>query len=135
MLQAHVDGTATIINRTPDGESQRLTFQLPEPTQERPSLLPYLIEKGYVTIDGASLTLTGVNDADRTFGVMLIKHTQEKITLGKKEIGAKVNIEVDMVGKYVHKGVIAALGGSGDENMRSLIERVVQDVLNKKATP
>jgi len=134
-LQAHVDGTATIINRTPDGESQRLTFRLAEPTPERPSLLPYLIEKGYVTIDGASLTLTGVNDADRTFSVMLIKHTQEKITLSRKEIGGKVNIEVDMVGKYVHKSVIAALGGSGDENMRSLIERVVQDVLDKKAIP
>jgi riboflavin synthase len=98
-------------------------------------LLPYLIPKGYVTIDGASLTLTGVNDADRTFSVMLIQHTQQKITLSKKEIGSTVNIEVDMIGKYVRKSVIAALGGSGDESSRSMIENVVYGVLNKTSRP
>ena len=82
--QAHVDTTATLISRTPDGDSVRLLFQLPEPTPERPSLLRYIIPKGYVAIDGASLTVTVVDDAKRTFGVMLITHTQEKITLGKK---------------------------------------------------
>jgi riboflavin synthase len=135
LCQAHVDETATIIRRHPDGDSLRLTFQLPEPTPERPSLLPYLIPKGYVTIDGASLTLTGVNDADRTFSVMLIQHTQQKITLSKKEIGSTVNIEVDMIGKYVRKSVIAALGGSGDESIRSMIENVVYGVLNKTSRP
>jgi riboflavin synthase len=85
-----------------------------------------------VTIDGASLTLTAVNDEQRTFSVMLIKHTQEKITLSKKEIGSKVNIEVDMVGKYVQKSVAAALGGSGDEGLKSLIEKVVEDVLARR---
>lgn len=98
-------------------------------------MLPYLIPKGYVTIDGASLTLTEVNDADRTFSVMLIQHTQQKITLGKKDIGSKVNIEVDMIGKYVRKSVIAALGGSGDENIRSMIEKVVYDVLEGVSRP
>ena len=98
-------------------------------------MLPYLIPKGYVTIDGASLTLTEVNDADRTFSVMLIQHTQQKITLGKKDIGSKVNIEVDMIGKYVRKSVIAALGGSGDENIRSMIEKVVYDVLERVSRP
>ena len=85
-----------------------------------------------MTIDGASLTLTGVNDEQRSFSVMLIKHTQEMITLSKKEIGSKVNIEVDMVGKYVQKSVVAALGGSGDESLKSLIEKVVEDVLARK---
>ena len=85
-----------------------------------------------MTIDGASLTLTGVNDEQRTFSVMLIKHTQEMITLSKKEIGSKVNIEVDMVGKYVQKSVVAALGGSGDESLKTLIEKVVEDVLARK---
>ena len=78
------------------------------------------------------MTITGVNDAERTFSLMLIKHTQEKITLSKKPIGAKVNIEVDMVGKYVEKSVVAALGGGGTEGFRSLIEKVVLDVLAKK---
>ncbi|KAF8971712.1 hypothetical protein BDZ97DRAFT_1901432 [Flammula alnicola] len=126
-VQAHVDGTATVVDRVPDGDSLRMTFQLPAPTPERPSLLPYLIPKGYVTIDGASLTLTGVNDAERTFSIMLIQHTQQKITLSRKAVGATVNIEVDMVGKYVQKSVVAALGGSGDEGLKSLIEKVVED--------
>lgn len=103
----------------------RLWFQLPEPTADRPSLMPYLIPKGYVGIDGASLTLTEVNDSERIFGIMLIQHTQEKITLGKKAIGARVNVEVDMVGKYVAKSVVAALGGGGEDGIRRLMEKVV----------
>ena len=132
MNKAHVDGTATIVDRVPDGDSLRLTFQLPKPTHERPSLLAYIIPKGYVAIDGTSLTITGVNDDERTFGVMLIKHTQEKITLSKKEVGSKVNIEVDMVGKYVEKSVISSLSGKGSEGLRGLIEKVVEDVLSRK---
>lgn len=129
--QAHVDTTATIVEKKPDGDSLRILFQLPEPTPARPSLLPYLIPKGYVAIDGTSLTLTVVDDATRTFGVMLITHTQEKITLPKKTVGAKVNIEVDMVGKFVEKSVHAALGG-GSGPLRSLVEKIVEDVLVKK---
>jgi riboflavin synthase len=131
-LQGHVDTTATILSKTPDGDSLRLVFQLPVPTATQESLLPYLIPKGYVTIDGASLTLTSVDDAARTFGVMLIKHTQDSITLGRKNVGARVNIEVDMVGKYVQKSVSAALAGGGDEELRGYIEKVVVDVLKKK---
>jgi len=101
-VQAHVDGTATVVERVADGDSLRLEFELGDRT-----LLPCLIEKGYVAIDGASLTVTGVDDTRRRFGVMLIQHTQEKITLGRKEVGSKVNIEVDMVGKYVAKSVAA----------------------------
>jgi riboflavin synthase len=127
-----VDGTAIIVDRVPDGDSLRLTFQLPEPTPERPSLLPYIIPKGYVAIDGTSLTITGVNDQERTFGIMLIQHTQQKITLSKKEVGSKVNIEVDMVGKYVEKSVISALSGRGSEGLKALIEKIVEDVLSRK---
>ncbi|PBK76856.1 Lumazine-binding protein [Armillaria solidipes] len=130
-VQGHVDTTATIVDRSADGDSLRLSFELPEPSESRPSLLPYLIPKGYVTIDGTSLTLTDVNDTKRSFSVMLIQHTQEKITLSKKTIGAKVNIEVDMVGKYVEKSVSAALAGEGGQ-LRPLIEKVVADVLAKK---
>lgn len=63
---------------------------------------------------------------------MLIKHTQENITLSKKPVGAKVNIEVDMVGKFVEKSVHAALSGGGSESVRGMIEKVVEDVLVKK---
>ena len=130
--QAHVDTTAIIVERSTDGESLRLKFQMEEPSPSRPSLLPYLIPKGYVTIDGASLTLTDVDDTQRTFSVMLIQHTQQKITLSRKEVGENVNIEVDMVGKYVEKSVVAALGGGGGQGIRTLVEKVVEDVLGKK---
>jgi riboflavin synthase len=131
-VQAHVDTTVTIVSRTPDGNSLRLTFQLAAPTSNRPSLLPYLIPKGYVALDGASLTITEVNDAERTFGVMLIEHTQEKITLAKKEVGTKVNVEVDMVGKYVEKSVLAALGSGEGGRLRELVEKIVEEKLNAK---
>ncbi|KAL0951619.1 hypothetical protein HGRIS_008300 [Hohenbuehelia grisea] len=127
-VQAHVDSTATILESKPDGDSLRLTFELPESS----TLLPYLIPKGYVTIDGASLTLTAVDDTRRTFSIMLITHTQEKITLAKKPIGGKVNIEVDMVGKYVHKSVVAALGGEDAGGIKAMVEKVVEGVLRKK---
>jgi riboflavin synthase len=133
ICQGHVDDTATLISKTPDGDSVRLLFQLNDATTTRESLLPYLIPKGYITIDGTSLTLTEVDDDKRTFGVMLIQHTQQKITLGRKVIGSKVNIEVDMVGKYVEKSVRATLSGrGGSTEWRGLIEKIVEDVLAKK---
>ena len=73
-----------------------------------------------------------MNDAERSFGVMLITHTQEKITLAKKPIGAKVNIEVDMVGKFVEKSVSAALSGGGSDALKATVEKIVEDVLKKK---
>lgn len=127
-IQGHVDDTVTVLSRVPDSNSLRLTFKLPDPTPTRPSLLPYLITKGYVTLDGASLTLTDVDDTAQTFSVMLIAHTREKITLANKPVGARVNVEADMVGKYVERAVLSAIGGSGGEpgeGIVRLIERIV----------
>ncbi|KAJ3977933.1 hypothetical protein EV361DRAFT_967917 [Lentinula raphanica] len=123
-VQGHVDTTATIIERVPDGDSLRLKFQLPEPTPSRPSFMRYLISKGFVAIDGASLTLTEVTDSDRSFG--------EKIMLGKKKVGMKVNIEVDMVSKYLEKSVSAVLEGDGPSDLRSLVGKVVEEILAGK---
>ena len=134
ICQGHVDDTATLISRTPDGDSLRLLFRLNDAKIARESLLPYLIPKGYITIDGTSLTLTEVDDDKRTFGVMLIQHTQQKITLSRKSIGSKVNIEVDMVGKYVEKSVRATLSGRGGDltGWQGFIEKIVEDVIAKK---
>ncbi|KAK4686925.1 riboflavin synthase, partial [Tremellales sp. Uapishka_1] len=117
-VQGHVDTTATIISKIPDGNSIRFTFQLPENTP----YMNYLIEKGYVTIDGASLTLTQVSDKDRSFGIMLISHSQEKLTLTSKVEGEKVNVEFDCVGKYI-------LGGEGG---KSRIEEMVEGLVERK---
>ena len=131
--QAHVDTTATIISSTPDGDSLRLVFQLSPPTPSIPAVIQYIVPKGYIALDGASLTITQVDDKERTFGVMLIKHTQEKITLAKKGVGSKVNVEVDMVGKYVEKSVVAALGGvTGNSALESMVRKVVEEVVNER---
>ncbi|KAJ3969490.1 Lumazine-binding protein [Lentinula raphanica] len=122
--RSDLDTTATIIERVPDGDSLRLKFQLPEPTPSRPSFMRYLISKGFVAIDGASLTLTEVTDSDRSFG--------EKIMLGKKKVGMKVNIEVDMVSKYLEKSVSAVLEGDGPSDLRSLVGKVVEEILAGK---
>jgi len=85
--------------------------------------LPYIVEKGYITIDGTSLTITQVDDTKRTFGIMLISHSQTKVTLSKKEVGHKVNIEVDCVGKYV-------LGSQS--RIEAIVERIVEQKLKEK---
>ncbi|KAK2461429.1 hypothetical protein APHAL10511_005892 [Amanita phalloides] len=129
-VQAHVDSTATITQCVADGDSVRLTFELPDAI-----LLPYLIPKGYVAVDGASLTVTGVEDERREFGVMLIKHTQERITVGRKGVGDRVNIEVDMIGKYVYKSVGAVLAGDGSGALRRVVEDVLRRIRPRPASP
>ncbi|TDL20962.1 Lumazine-binding protein [Rickenella mellea] len=143
-VQAHVDTTATITSLAPDGDSLRITFQLSSMLTSPPphSITPYLIPKGYIAIDGASLTLTAVSDGNHTFEVMLIKHTQEKITLARKRVGESVNVEVDMVGKYVDKSVRAVLegaevgvggaGGAGGVGLKAMIRKVVEEVLSER---
>jgi len=124
MVQGHVDGTVTIISREPDANSLRLQFRVPEATPTRSSILPYIIEKGFVTLDGASLTITTINDSERIFGVMLIAHTQTKIDLANKAVGDRVNVEVDMVGKYVEKAVISTLRGQRSSGLQTQMKAV-----------
>lgn len=122
-----MDTTVTIVEKIPDGDSLRLLFELPDAT-----LLPCIIPKGYVALDGTSLTITTVDDAKWRFGIMLITHTQEKISLSKKSVGSKVNLEVDMVGKYVQKSVVAALSNRGGSEICAMVEKVVEEVLARK---
>ncbi len=92
-VQGHVDGVATVLEARPDGGSWAMRFSLPE------ALGPFFIEKGSVCIDGVSLTVTTLDAS--SFGVMLIPETQERTSLGRKAVGAKVNLEADVIGKYV----------------------------------
>jgi riboflavin synthase len=100
LVQGHVDGTATIRSRTPSQHWEVVKFAL------EPGLARYIVEKGSITIDGVSLTVVGVGDqdgADSWFSVSLIPTTLELTTLGRKQIGDIVNIEVDVVAKYVER--------------------------------
>jgi riboflavin synthase len=96
-VQGHVDGIGRIAERRRDGEWEIVWFSCP------PELSAQMVPKGSVAVDGISLTLVNVND-DR-FSVMLIPHTLENTTLGFKQPGAAVNLETDVLAKYVWKFV------------------------------
>ena len=95
LVSGHVDGVGKITSITPDARSQRWMFELPS------ALARYVAAKGSVCIDGASLTVNEV-EANR-FGVNLIPHTIEVTTFRDKRVGAAVNIEVDMIARYVER--------------------------------
>ncbi|CZT08373.1 probable riboflavin synthase alpha chain [Rhynchosporium agropyri] len=99
-VQGHVDTVGTILNVEPDGNALTFRFQ---PRDK--SVLRYVVEKGYVTLDGASLTVTKVDDEEGWWEVMLIAYTQEKVVTASKKPGDEVNVEVDQIGKYVEKAV------------------------------
>ena len=100
LVMGDVDSEAKIISIVPKGIAKLYKFQLEEKHRQN---IKYVVEKGRVTIDGASLTIIDVDDDLRAFSVSLIPHTLENITLGKKKIGDFVNIETDLFGKYVEK--------------------------------
>jgi riboflavin synthase len=129
-VQGHVDTIAKILNITPDGNA--LTFRL-QPRDK--DVLRYVVEKGYVTLDGASLTVTRVNDREGWWEVMLITYTQERVVMAGKKADEDVNVEVDMVGKYVEKSVQGYFEGSGtgDINiLQKMVERIVDERLKSK---
>jgi riboflavin synthase len=95
MVQGHVDGTATVESVVHEGESQRWHFSL------SPEMLKYMIHKGSVTINGVSLTIAGLTN--NGFSVALIPKTLELTTFQYLSVGDHVNIEVDMISKYVYK--------------------------------
>lgn len=93
MVSGHIDGLAMIKTIEKEGDSYRLTIEAPE------ALLRFIAPKGSVTLDGVSLT---VNEAQGSvFGVNIIPHTWEKTTLGLKAAGDSLNIEIDMLARYV----------------------------------
>ncbi len=107
-VQGHVDAVGTVLETRPDGGSWVMRFSLPS------EIAPFFVEKGSVCIDGVSLTLTEAT-ADR-FAVMLIPETQQRTSLGKKQVGAKVNLEADIIGKYVAR----MMGGRGGLTVEQL---------------
>jgi riboflavin synthase len=100
LVQGHVDGVGTISARTPHDAWTVVSCAAPA------RLAPYLVEKGSITIDGVSLTVMEVQpveDATVTFRVGLIPHTLEVTVLGRREVGDAVNLEVDVIAKYVER--------------------------------
>jgi riboflavin synthase len=102
LVQGHVDGVGQVRERRPlpDG-STRVGIAAPK------ALLRYIVEKGSIAVDGVSLTVAGVEEGG--FDFALIPHTATVTTLGTKEVGAAVNLEVDLVAKYVERLAAPAL--------------------------
>lgn len=94
-VQGHIDGTGEIVAVVPEGDSQLVTVRLP------PELMRYVVEKGYLAVDGVSLTV--FNLTHDTVTIALIDHTQQAVIMGRQQPGALVNLEVDIIAKYVER--------------------------------
>ena len=106
IVQGHVDGTAQILARLPGDNWEVVQLTLP------PELSRYVVEKGSITVDGVSLTVSAITDD--TFSVSLIPTTLELTTLGHKAVGDPVNLEVDVIAKYVER--LLTHSGTGAES-------------------
>ena len=95
IVQGHVDGVADVVAARPEGESQWITFQPPF------HLMRYIVEKGSICLDGVSLTVA--NCAYNKFSIALIPHSQEKTAPNGWTPGGRVNVEVDIIAKYVER--------------------------------
>ncbi|RIB19795.1 alpha subunit of riboflavin synthase [Gigaspora rosea] len=126
-VQGHVDTTGEIISMTPEVNSLWIKIS---PSDSK--YLRYIIPKGYICLDGTSLTVCEVNDAENWFNIMLVAYTQSHIIIPLKKVGDKVNIEVDMLGKYVEKivepmllGETNGVGGYLDKLVTNYLEKTI----------
>jgi riboflavin synthase len=104
-VQGHVDGVTTIVERGWEGDSLILVF---EPAS---ALMPYIVEKGFVAVDGISLTVASCTEG--RFSVVLVAYTRDHVALAEKKEGDAVNIEVDVIAKYVESMLESRRGRSG----------------------
>ena len=95
LVLGHVDGVARLIDRRPDGDSVRFTIEAPE------ELAPFIASKGSVALDGVSLTVNEVEGC--VFGVNIIPHTLAHTTFGDAHSGTRMNIEIDLMARYVQR--------------------------------
>jgi riboflavin synthase len=104
LVSGHVDGIAHVVSTAKDGDSLRVKVSVPV------ELARYIARKGSVTLDGVSLTVNEVEGT--TFGVNLIPHTQAVTTLGRLQPGARLNLEVDQMARYVERLALFAAPGT-----------------------
>ncbi|HTY30293.1 riboflavin synthase [Mycobacterium sp.] len=98
IVQGHVDGTGQVVARTPSEHWEIVRIEVP------PAVARYVVEKGSITVDGISLTVSGLGSEPRDwFEVSLIPTTRELTTLGRAPVGTQVNLEVDVIAKYVER--------------------------------
>ncbi|CAK9171088.1 unnamed protein product [Ilex paraguariensis] len=96
-VQGHVDGTGEIVGTKVEGDSLWVKVRTNE------ELLKYIVPKGFIAVDGTSLTVVDVFDEEMCFNFMLVAYTQQNVVIPLKKVGQKVNLEVDILGKYVER--------------------------------
>mmetsp|Transcript_15681 Transcript_15681/g.31244 ORF Transcript_15681/g.31244 Transcript_15681/m.31244 type:complete len:272 (-) Transcript_15681:22-837(-) len=122
-VQGHIDGMGDIIDRWIDGDSLFIKVKV------SPEVIKYIVPKGFVAIDGTSLTVCEVDPGEGWFTFMLVEYTQKKIVIPAKPVGAPVNIEVDVLGKYAESALanitprIAALEAQVKDLEQKLMEK------------
>jgi riboflavin synthase len=113
IVTGHVDGTAVIVGKRREGDYTFYTFETSQ------DIIRYIVQKGSVAVDGISLTIIAVNG--KTFSIAIIPHTLSATNIGDRNVGDKVNIETDIIGKYVERFVHKT--GSDDRLMELLREK------------
>lgn len=119
LVTGHVDGVGTVVETRPRGDALEMVFSVPE------ALAPFLAPKGSITVDGTSLTVNGARGT--RFDVVLVPITQGKTLLASRKPGAKVNLEVDVLAKYVAR----LLGRPGVDGLEPGSEGVTLAMLQK----
>lgn len=116
IVSGHVDGIGVLTEQKPDARSVRLTFKMPE------ELAKYIAEKGSICIDGISLTVNTVNGA--MFSVNIVPHTLKETTLAAIKVGDQVNVEVDLLARYLER---LLLGEAAAKPKSAITESLLRD--------
>ncbi|ODV95517.1 hypothetical protein PACTADRAFT_42692 [Pachysolen tannophilus NRRL Y-2460] len=125
-VQGHVDTVAKIINAEKDENSILFTFQLRDS-----EFINYIVEKGFIALDGTSLTVVSVDHTRAQFQIMMIQYTQNQVIMPLKKIGDYINVEVDVTGKLLEQQVVANINGQiGNEN--SPLVKLINNIIEKK---
>lgn len=128
VVQGHVDTIAQIISAEKETNSIIFTFKLRDA-----EFINYIVNKGFIAIDGTSLTVIDVDNAAKTFKIMMVAYTQSKVIMPLKSIGDWVNIEVDLTGKLIAKQVEVALQNQlADGSAESVLKTYINNLIDEK---
>lgn len=130
-VQGHVDGTGEIVEKRQEADSLWITLKT------TPEIMASVVHKGFIAIDGASLTVCEVDYTANTFDFMLVQYTQQKIIIPHKQVGDYVNLEIDVLGKYASQvtGKVAAMEQrftAFQESVESRLDRIEALLLAKQ---
>lgn len=126
VVQGHVDTIASIVDRKPDGNAITFTFELRDK-----EFINYIVHKGFIAVDGTSLTVTNVDYDKYQFSIMMVAYTQSKVVLPLKKLADTVNIEVDLTGKLIEKQIEVNIAGQV-KNPQSPLAQLISQLVSAK---